>query len=401
MDASTARGAAVAAIRLLDSGGSLDASDAARFGVTGLRTTPEGLAPPDMPTLERCHALSVRFYDMEGIRYAVACAPRARGAEVVWAWRVAEPEHRHQATVFAIGIAGIVGISTALGILQLLSPLTRVPEGLHRLASGERGVHLAPTGLREVDELIDHLNAAARAMEDREDAIRGRIEVVQEIARLVAHEVRNPLQTMEILAELIGAETNPDERAELAETLRHEIRILESLVARLLREQGGGALRVRRNPVSINDLMARVVSLRRPEARVSGISLVLGAPVDVVVDADGALLSRAVENCVSNALAFVPARTGVIEVHAEVVGEEVHILIDDNGPGVPEDLDGILFQSGISRREGGTGLGLVFVRGVASAHGGYADHHRSPLGGARFRISLPRANTSDREESPP
>lgn len=87
-------------------------------------------------------------------------------------------------------LATFVGIVTALGILRLLGPLSEVSRALTRVAAGERGVKVPETGLAELDELVAQLNSAARSVDDREDAILSRIEVVQEMARIVAHEIR-------------------------------------------------------------------------------------------------------------------------------------------------------------------------------------------------------------------
>ena len=73
-------------------------------------------------------------------------------------------------------LSTIVGIVTALGVLRVLAPLSRVSTALDRVGAGERGVEVRPTGLPEFDELVLRLNAAARAVEAREDDIVGRIQ---------------------------------------------------------------------------------------------------------------------------------------------------------------------------------------------------------------------------------
>ena len=135
------------------------------------------------------------------------------------------------------------------------------------VASDEMESH-DPTGLAELDVLVDHLNAAARDMEDRQDTILGRIAVVQEMARMVAHEVRNPLQSIELLTSLIASEQDERERLELANAIHEEIRTLETVVTRLLRESATkGALRLRHQSASVVSLIEQVVALRRPQAQ--------------------------------------------------------------------------------------------------------------------------------------
>ncbi|MCB9666216.1 MAG: HAMP domain-containing histidine kinase [Alphaproteobacteria bacterium] len=337
-----------------------------------------------------------RFVAAEDGRWAVACHDVGTGLAVA-----ASPvTHRQTRTIsyLVVGLAAMVGISTAFGVLQLLSPLSRIREGLERMGTGERGVRVQTTGLAELDELVARLNSVTRAIEDREDAITGRIQVVQEMARVVAHEIRNPLQSIELLAGLIAAEEEREERQELASSIQGEVRILERVVSRMLRGGEGPALRITRRPTSLRDLLHKIVAFRLAEARHRGIQLVEGPVPAITVSVDPTLLSRALENLVVNALAFAPSHTGRVEVQAQVEDEDLVVQVDDNGPGVPEEFGDAIYQAEITTRPGGTGLGLTLVQGVLTAHGGYVEHGRSPLGGARFRAHLPLRGPGEEED---
>ncbi|MCB9680268.1 MAG: HAMP domain-containing histidine kinase [Alphaproteobacteria bacterium] len=320
-------------------------------------------------------------------RWAVACQDLGSGA-VLAASRI---EHEATRTIswLVLGLAAMVGISTAFGVLQILSPLSKISTGLDRVRVGERGVHVDTTGIAELDRLVERLNAAARAMEDREDEILSRIQVVQEIARIVAHEIRNPLQSLELLAGLIAAEDDREERGALAASIQTEVRQLERVVSRMLRGQDGPPLRLMTGPASLKDVLQKVISFRRPEARVKGIELIEGPLEDLVLEVDRTLLSRAVENLVANSLAVTPSGTGRVVVSSFLRDGYLEIRVDDNGPGVPEELGDAIYQAGVSGREGGTGLGLSLVQGVLASHGGYVEHTVSDLGGASFRAWLP------------
>lgn len=292
-------------------------------------------------------------------------------------------------SALVVGLAAMVGISTAFGVLQLLSPLSRLKEGLERVGMGERGVHVATTGLAELDDLVERVNAAARAMEDREDAVMGRIQVVQEIARVVAHEIRNPLQSVELLAGLIAVEDDRAERDALAASIQNEVRVLERVVSRMLRGTDGPALRLTRRRTRMGELVQKVIDFRLPEARHRGIQLTVGPMTERTLDVDRTLLSRAIENLVANALAFAPEGTGRVRVSTDETIEGYDIVVEDNGPGVDDDLGDVIYQAEYTTRPGGTGLGLSLVQGVLASHGGYVEHGRSDLGGARFRLHLP------------
>lgn len=287
-------------------------------------------------------------------------------------------------------LAIIVGIVTALGVLRLLRPLSQVGRALGRLGAGERGVRMGGTGLAELDDLVERLNAAARAMEDREHAITARIQVVQEMARLVAHEVRNPLQSLELLTSLIASEEDPAERDEIAASIRNEIRALDMVVHRLLREDAAkGALRLHKDVQSVAPLVEQVTSLRKPEAASRGIRLALSGVSWRKVPVDATLLGRSIENLVLNALQAVSPQRGEVRISVYEEASWLCIAVDDNGPGVDPALIDHIFEANVTSKEDGTGLGLTLVKGVVEAHGGYIECGRSALGGARFVARLP------------
>lgn len=287
-------------------------------------------------------------------------------------------------------LALIVGIVTALGVLRLLAPVSHISSALERVRMGEHGVRVQRAGLKELDELIDGLNAAASAMEEREDAIRGRIAVVHELARMVAHEVRNPLQSLELLTSLIAAEPKPQERNELMRAIQSEIRSLDGVVTRLLREgidQSG--FRLSRSTREVHPILEQVVTLRRPEAHRRGVLIDDRLQTGIEASIDTALFARSVENLVSNALNAVPNGSGRILVDLSSDGEQLTVRIEDNGPGVAAELSASVFEPHVTGREDGHGLGLAMVREVIRAHGGTVHHEPSSLGGAAFVATVP------------
>ena len=295
-------------------------------------------------------------------------------------------------------LAIIVGLLTALGVLRLLRPLSEVSRALARVGSGERGVRMPQTGLAELDVLVDRLNAAARDMEDRQDTILGRIAVVQEMARMVAHEVRNPLQSIELLTSLIASEQDERERLELANAIHEEIRTLETVVTRLLRESATkGALRLRHQSASVVSLIEQVVALRRPQAQAQGVKLVLDTHTHREVPMDLALIKRSIENLVINAMQAVPPSGGIVQISVSEDYPMLLLAVDDNGPGVDPSLADQIFEADVTSKSRGTGLGLALVKGAIEAHDGAIQCVTSPMGGARFEVRIPLGLESDRE----
>jgi len=375
-----------------------EADWAEKMSLTGvaIRTTsPEetwtsGQVPTAALSTLRCDDFGqARMAQLEHHPWMTLCVSDADAHTEVWALRKPEPHSSASLAWLVGGLAAVVGISTALGVLQLMSPLSKVSRAIQRVGAGERGVRLETTGLTELDEIVQRLNDAARAMEDREDAILSRIQVVQQLARLVAHEIRNPLQALEFNTSLVATEPEAHERETIARDMHATIRELGAFVTRLLRNSEGGTLQITTRPTPMDDMVHHAIAFQRRAAAQVDVTLEPGDIQHVVAEIDRVLVTRAVENLVTNALQAVKHQEGLVRVSLRQNGGFVEVIVDDDGPGVDPDLSDTIFQRGITGREDGTGLGLSLVKGVATAHSGYVDHARSPYGGARFRIGLP------------
>ncbi len=319
--------------------------------------------------------------------WLIACRPI--GDQRVW---VAKEIGGWYGAAVAIQVLGgaLVALLTTLGVSRVLQPISDVGAALSRIERGERGVSLPRSRLKELDDLVTHVNATARAMDDREDAIGARLRTVHDLARMVAHEVRNPLQTLELLTSLIAGEEDQRERELFAASIHAEIRALDAVVQRVLRDGLGGATltihRIRRSAVPLID---QVVSLQRAHAGRRGVKIVRGEVSYRPVMLDPALIGRSLENLVLNAIQAFEGDDGLVVLSAKEEPPFLILACDDNGPGVDPDLGKSIFETNVSTKKTGSGLGLALVRGVVEAHGGYVDYHRSELGGARFELRLP------------
>ena len=139
--------------------------------------------------------------------------------------------------------------------------------------------------------------------------------------------------------------------------------------------------------------------------RIEGITdLTVGTTiVPVRVTGDQAALARMVRNVVDNAVRHAASR---IELSCTQSGGFAVIVIDDDGPGIPEQQHERVFDRFVrldasrTRDEGGAGLGLAIVAGTAAAHTGSVTVSRSPLGGARFEIRIPTPSAGVSKEHP-
>jgi signal transduction histidine kinase len=110
---------------------------------------------------------------------------------------------------------------------------------------------------------------------------------------------------------------------------------------------------------------------------------------------DKTLFRRVIANLVENAMQAAQGMGRTPEVHLgaqtrqDVRGDRSMVVVDDNGPGVPEAERQRIFDPYVTHRDGGTGLGLAIVRKIVIDHGGDVSVGRSPAGGARFLVELP------------
>jgi two-component system OmpR family sensor kinase len=223
----------------------------------------------------------------------------------------------------------------------------------------------------------------ARRYADNEHEMR---EVQKRFVRFASHELRTPVTVGRGFAELIRDARPGSQAAQDASVVLEEFDNLERIAARLLtlaRMDEHSSVKPSVLPVSA--LLERTVTRWRPAAnrdwRVSAAS--------AVVVADSQRLETALDSLVENAVRYTD-EGGVIELAVYPDEETVVIEVRDDGPGIPDEELGYIFESfrsGSSR--GGTGIGLAIVKSILEAHGGAVSAENLPGGGASFRLRLP------------
>lgn len=337
------------------------------------------------------------FQDANGQPWRATCSPirGEQGDLLGWAIAVAEPtylseqEDRGAQTRALIVLMGsLVGLGVIVGVRFILAPIREVAQAAERMATGERGVRVPTPGDPEIAQVAAALNELASAVEAREDEIRSRLASVAQLSSMVAHEVRNPLQSLSLLATLARTEKDPTERDTLLTSIETEINVLEGVVQRFLRSSG--PLQISRTSSDLVEIIQKAMGVATPQARNRQVTVDLVAPARLPMVMDPSLVRRALENLLLNAIEFSGQEPpGVVKVEIVRRGREAVITVDDNGPGVPARERDSVFKPYYSSKAGGTGLGLALVKQVVQAHGGAIRCEDSPLGGARFVATLP------------
>jgi signal transduction histidine kinase len=216
--------------------------------------------------------------------------------------------------------------------------------------------------------------------------------VVGTFASGLAHEVRNPLNSIALQLSILERRVAPlpagvaGEIKELVGVIREEVKRLDNLVGDFL--QFSRSNRVQYRPASLDALIDEVTRLLRPEARAAGVSLRrqrVGEPIpDLRVDPEK--VKQVVINLLQNAIEAMPGG-GVVTVESGLVDARAVLVVRDSGPGLPEGLD--VFQLFVTTKAQGTGLGLSIAQQIVLEHGGEIAAASEPGKGATFTVSLP------------
>jgi len=215
--------------------------------------------------------------------------------------------------------------------------------------------------------------------------------VIGTLASGLAHEIRNPLNSLNLNMQLLDEELPPGsaQRRMLGIT-RDEIHRLERLVTDFLLY--AKPRRLERAPTRARELFDSLAEVLGPELERRGARLdIVDRATDVSFEADRAQLQQLLINLVQNAL--VASREGdakpIIELRAELRGDRVVLQVRDRGVGMDEVERARVFEAFYSTRRGGTGLGLAVVERIARAHGGAVEIDSSPGVGTAVRVVLP------------
>lgn len=239
----------------------------------------------------------------------------------------------------------------------------------------------------ETRRALDDLKSAQNRIIQNE-----KMAVLGTFASGLAHEVRNPLNSIALQLSILERRTARLEEPlssqvrDLVGIIREEICRLDGLVGDFLLLSR--ANRVQYRPTEMEPLLDEVVRLLRPEAREAGITIRrqrLGERLgSLVVDAEK--MKQVVINLVRNALEAI-TETGIVTVEDGLLDGRATIVVRDTGPGLPDGVD--IFQLFVTTKAKGTGLGLSIAEQIVTEHGGELRAENDPGSGARFTISLP------------
>lgn len=204
----------------------------------------------------------------------------------------------------------------------------------------------------------------------------------------IAHEVNNPLQSVQNCLHLAGRkDLSEEQREEYFELAKTELNRLMSTVQRMLDFYRPGA--VSPAEVDLHELLHYVLNLMSKQLEKQGIQVKTDIPNQLpAVTAVGSQIQQVLINLILNSFDAMPDG-GELKVRARTVKKGVEILLQDSGPGIPDDSQRHIFEPFFSTKDGGTGLGLTVSYNIITAHGGTLELASNNGPGACFRVYLP------------
>jgi two-component system sensor histidine kinase ChvG len=309
--------------------------------------------------------------------------------------------------VFAFAAAVMVVLSILLA-RTIGGPVRRLAGAAEHVRRRTRSRVEIPNFSSRPDE-IGHLS---RAISDMTDALYSRIEAIESFAADVAHELKNPLTSLRSAVETLPLVKTPESRDRLIGVIQHDIRRLDRLISDISDASRLDAEMQRQEavPVDMEKLLSAVVKIANEVPRDDGVRITLtlshapGDPARYVVAGHDSRLGQVIDNLIANARSFSPPN-GTVRVTCRRIGNDVEVIVDDDGPGIrPDALERIFERFYTDRPEQGfgqnSGLGLSISRQIVEGHGGriWAENRLSrvylgapKVEGARFIVCLPAA----------
>ena len=294
------------------------------------------------------------------------------------------------ALLIAVGIGLLIALVLGWWLTRrLLGTFAGIRDGASKLADGHYAVRVPVPPEAELADLAESVNTLADSLQRTE----------QTRARLVsdlAHEIRNPLSTIEGYMEGLIDGVLPESR-ETYEAVANEAHRLKRLtwdLSTLSKAQEGAIEYV----IAGHDLMAiatRVVETLRPQYDLNDVELLVDSngPMPVHVDSDR--IAQALTNLLGNALSHTPPG-GRVYVTGSVDDRWCSVAVTDTGSGIPEAELNTIFErfTRLDTQHSGTGIGLNIARTLVRAQGGdITASSRGSTAGARFDLSLPRSRS--------
>src|SRR5690242_15839919 len=364
--------------------------------------------------------INAELADPSKLTFTIPYTPEAGASEVFHAW----PLQGRNNQIFGVLLVGnsqknliaierriaLLGGAVALGGLflglllswwaaaRVTRPVRKLAAGAQRVSAGDLSSHVEVRGPAEMIQLAKSFNSMTDQLnEQRERLVQAeRVAAWRELARRLAHELKNPLFPLQTTVQNMQRAKDMDAQQfeevfrESTGILLSEIDNLKKIVSRF--SDFSRMPQPELAAINLNDLARATVKLFESQFSSVGRPPITSElhlnPELPMIEADSTLLKRALENLVLNAMDAMPAG-GVLMLRTTPQDGGVHLEISDTGTGLTPEECGRLFTPYYTTKQHGTGLGLAIVQSVVSDHGGRISVESEAGVGTSFHIFLP------------
>jgi signal transduction histidine kinase len=270
-------------------------------------------------------------------------------------------------------MGGIILAVSVWAVRRVSGPLAALASAAERLGRDVNAPQLAVAGTIETRQ-------AARAFNDMQTRLRNLIDNRTRLLAAISHDLRTPLTLLRLRAETVES---AHERDKMLGTIA-EMDAMIGATLQFARDQSAGEPR---RPTDLTSLLQSIVD----DMRDAGLAVRLKPAEPIIYGCQPATLKRAVRNLLDNAVKY--GKSGTVEIRQ--TARAVEIVVDDEGPGLPEqELTRVLepfyrVEESRGRETGGVGLGLAIAQSIVQTHGGTLTLGNRPEGGLRATIALP------------
>ena len=313
-----------------------------------------------------------------------------------------ELERQIISTAMLVGGVGIlVAILASLWFAaRVTRPVVSLAEAARRVAAGDLSAKVDVESSDELGELAASFNRMTEDLLQQKDRTlqAERVAEWRELARRLAHELKNPLFPLQVTVENLmrAKQKSPEMFEEVFQegtaTLLAEINNLKVIIGRF--SEFSKMPQPQRRPTQLNDVVGSVLRVFHAQLqgndqarnRITVHTELAEALPEISADPD--LLHRALQNLVLNAIDAMP-QGGELTIRTGTIGDRIEISVSDTGSGLTQEECGRLFTPYYTTKQHGTGLGLAIVQSVVSDHGGKISVESTKEKGTTFRIELP------------
>ena len=322
-------------------------------------------------------------------------APIRAGGRILGVLTVAKPTtsintflKNAKPQIFKVGLfAMLAAIALSYVVsLWITHPIKRLTRYANDIRQGRR-IDFPKLDRSEIGEMGNAFAKMQQTLEGKE--------YVEQYVQKLTHEVKSPLSAIRGAAELLEEKMQPKQRARFLCNIRNEANRIQALVDRMLELSALENQKILKNieQISASTLFQIVYESKRVILKKKQLHLTIQVLENIQLRGDKLLLHQALSNLIQNAVDFSPAHSE-IKLRAQIEGTMLALIVEDNGTGIPAYANGKIFDKFFSLQRPGngkksTGLGLNFVREVATLHNGKIELTNLPEKGVRATMMLP------------